>query len=237
MGKISIIDFYEEIDFEFLSDEVFKQFIENFDINEMTRNLFSKIKKCFSIYKNSDKTENDHHHYKSIGPIYKIVVGGAAGVGKTQIVNQPVNKNFKEDGQPTIGVYFKSYSIQADDKNVELHIWDTAGPERFRSLIKAYFKNALGAVLVFDLAYRQSFEELSMWINDLKSLCDRNAYIVLVGNKKDLEDDRQISESEAQDFAKQHNLLYLETSAKTGSNIENTFVRLSERIQRIKRVI
>ena len=114
MGKISIIDFYEEIDFEFLSSGVFKQFIENFDINEMTKNLFSKIKKCFSIYKYLNKTENDHHRYKfnknrsnDTENSYKIIVAGDSGVGKSAIVNQLVHKNFKEDFEPTIGVEFK----------------------------------------------------------------------------------------------------------------------------------
>lgn len=163
---------------------------------------------------------------------YKIVVVGASGVGKTAIVNQLINKNFKEEGQPTIGVEFKSYSLQADDENVKLQIWDTAGQERFRSVSKAYFRNALGAVLVFDLTQRQSFEELNMWINDLNSLCAPNAYIILVGNKKDLEDDRQIAETEAQEFAKRYNLQYLETSAKTGDNVQDTFVRLGQGILR-----
>lgn len=163
---------------------------------------------------------------------YKIVVVGASGVGKTAIVNQLVNKNFKEEGQPTIGVEFKSYSLQADSENVKLQIWDTAGQERFRSVSKAYFRNALGAVLVFDLTQRSSFDELNMWINDLNSLCAPNAYIILVGNKTDLADDRQISETEAQEFAKRYNIIYIETSAKTGANVEDTFVRLGQGILR-----
>ena len=163
---------------------------------------------------------------------YKIVVVGASGVGKTAIVNWLVNKNFKEEGQPTIGVEFKSYSLQADDENVKLQIWDTAGQERFRSVSKAYFRNALGAVLVFDLTQRQSFDELNMWINDLNSLCSPNAYIILVGNKSDLEENRQIVETEAQEFAKRYNLVYLETSAKTGANVQETFVRLGQGILR-----
>lgn len=163
---------------------------------------------------------------------FKIVVVGASGVGKTAIVNQLVNKSFKEEGQPTIGVEFKSYSLQADDENVKLQIWDTAGQERFRSVSKAYFRNALGAVLVFDLTQRTSFEELNMWINDLNTLCAPNAYIILVGNKKDLVDDRQIVESEAQEFAKRYNLIYLETSAKDGTNVSEAFVRLGTGILR-----
>ena len=161
---------------------------------------------------------------------YKIVVVGASGVGKTAIVSQLVNKVFKEEGQPTIGVEFKSYNLQTDKENIKLQMLDTAWRKVFRPIFKAYFRNALGAVLVFDLTQRQSFDELNMWINDLNSLCSPNAYIVLVGNKNDLADDRQIAETEAQEFAKRYNIIYLETSAKTGENVEETFARLGQGI-------
>jgi small GTP-binding protein len=158
---------------------------------------------------------------------YKIVVVGASGVGKTAIVNQLVNKTFKEEGQPTIGVEFKSFAIQAEGENVKLQIWDTAGQERFRSVSKAYFRNAVGAVLVFDLTQKPSFDELNTWINDLNALCAPNAYIILVGNKSDLADERAVSAGETQETAKRYNLEYLETSAKDGSNIAEAFTRLA----------
>jgi small GTP-binding protein len=163
---------------------------------------------------------------------FKIVVVGASGVGKTAIVNQLVNKSFKAEGQPTIGVEFKSYSLTADDENVKLQIWDTAGQERFRSVSKAYFRNALGAVLVFDLTQKASFDELNMWINDLNTLCAPNACIILVGNKTDLPDDRTVSQNEASETAKRYNLEYLETSAKNGDNVTEAFVRLGQGILR-----
>ena len=163
---------------------------------------------------------------------FKIVVVGASGVGKTAIVNQLVNKNFKEEGQPTIGVEFKSFSLEAGDEHVRLQIWDTAGQERFRSVSKAYFRNAVGAVLVFDITEKQSFDELNMWINDLNTLCAPNAYIILVGNKTDRAEERAVSESEAQETAKRYNLEYLETSAKSGENVQEAFVRLGQGIVR-----
>jgi small GTP-binding protein len=163
---------------------------------------------------------------------FKIVVVGASGVGKTAIVNQLVNKTFKEEGQPTIGVEFKSYSCQADDETIKLQIWDTAGQERFRSVSKAYFRNALRAVLVFDLTNKTSFDELNIWINDLNTLCAPNAFIILVGNKADLSDERAVSEDEARESAKRYNLEYLETSAKNGANIAETFARLGKGILR-----
>jgi small GTP-binding protein len=163
---------------------------------------------------------------------YKIVIVGASGVGKTAIVNQLVNKTFKEEGQPTIGVEFKSFAIQAEGENVKLQIWDTAGQERFRSVSKAYFRNAVGAVLVFDLTQKPSFDELNTWVNDLNALCAPNAFIILVGNKKDLTDQRAVSEGEGQETAKRYNIEYIETSAKDGSNIAEAFTRLAAGIVR-----
>lgn len=166
---------------------------------------------------------------------FKVVVVGASGVGKTAIVQHLLTGNFREDCQPTIGVEFKSYTIQSESESVKLQIWDTAGQERFRSVSKAYFRNALGAILMFDLTNRQSFDDLGMWINDLNTLCAPNAYIILIGNKLDLRDDRQIVESEAQAFAQRYNLIYLETSAKNGDNVSDAFARLgTEILRRVK---
>jgi small GTP-binding protein len=163
---------------------------------------------------------------------FKIVVAGASGVGKTAIVNQLVNHTFEVESQPTIGVEFTSLSLQTDSESVKLQIWDTAGQERFRSVSKAYFRNALGAVLVFDLANKASFEELNAWINDLNSLCAPNAYVILVGNKADLAGQRVVTEVEGRETAKRYGLEYLETSAKSGDNIADAFVRLGAGILR-----
>jgi small GTP-binding protein len=163
---------------------------------------------------------------------FKIVVVGASGVGKTAIVNQLVNHTFKDAGQPTIGVEFKAFNVQADNESVKLQIWDTAGQERFRSVSKAYFRGAVGAVLVFDVTQKPSFDELNNWIQDLNTLCATNALIILVGNKTDLADERTVSETEAQETANRYNLEYIETSAKNGENIAETFVRLGVGILR-----
>jgi small GTP-binding protein len=164
--------------------------------------------------------------------LFKIVVVGASGVGKTAIVTQLVTQKFKSCSPPTIGVEFTSYALLSEEESIKLQIWDTAGQERFRSVSKAYFRNAYGAVLVFDLTNKQSFDELNMWINDLNTLCIPNAYIILVGNKADLVDDRTVSEGEAQEMGKRYNLEYLETSAKTGEHVPEAFIRLGNGIIR-----
>jgi small GTP-binding protein len=163
---------------------------------------------------------------------FRVVVVGTSGVGKTAIVERLVMGDFKEESQPTIGVDFKSYTLQVDGESVKLQIWDTAGQDRFRSVAKTYFRNAVGAILMFDLTNRQSFDELNIWINDLNTLAAPNAHIILIGNKLDLEEDRQIVESEAQGFAQRYNLVYFETSAKKGDNVAEAFVRLGTEILR-----
>jgi small GTP-binding protein len=166
---------------------------------------------------------------------FKIVVVGASGVGKTGIVHQLIHDSFSEEDRPTIGVEFKAYALSADNENVKLQIWDTAGQERFGSVSKAYFRNASGAILVFDQTNKSSIEEQNQWINDLNALCEHNACVVLVGNKLDLMDDRTITETEALEFAHRYNLDYVETSAKTGGNVTEAFVRLSQGILRSRR--
>jgi small GTP-binding protein len=126
-----------------------------------------------------------------------------------------------------VGVEFKPYIIPVDDQNVKLQIWDTAGQERFKSVSKAYFRNAVGAVLVFDISNDASFDDLGVWLRDLEQLANPNAYILLVGNKQDLGDQRQVGAQQAKDFADKHRLEYLETSALSGENVTEAFTRLA----------
>ena len=153
---------------------------------------------------------------------YKIVVVGSSGVGKTAMVQRLIDQTFLEETQSTVGVEFKSYNITLDNETIRLNIWDTAGQERFRSVSKAYFRNAVGAILVYSINDNDSFNDLEAWINDLHQLAAQNAAILLVGNKSDL-DDRRVTESEAQSFADRHGIEYLEASAKTGENIALLF--------------
>ena len=163
----------------------------------------------------------------TINHTFKIVVVGSSGVGKSAIVQRLVDGTFREEGQSTVGVEFKPFVIPVNDQNVKLQIWDTAGQERFKSVSKAYFRNAVGAVLVYDISNDATFEDLTNWLHDLQQLCNPNAYILLVGNKADLEEQRQVGIDQAKVFAEQHHLEYLETSALSGANITEAFTKLA----------
>jgi small GTP-binding protein len=163
----------------------------------------------------------------SINNTFKIVVLGSSAVGKSAIVRRLVDGTFSEESQSTVGVEFKPFVIPVDGQNVKLQIWDTAGQERFKSVSRAYFRNAVGAVLVYDITSDSSFDDLGEWLNDLQQLCNPNAYILLVGNKADLEDQRRVGTEQARDFADKHKLDYLETSALSGANVTDAFTRLA----------
>ena len=163
-------------------------------------------------------------------PSYKIVVVGASAVGKSSIVQRLVQGTFSEDGSTTCGADFYTYQCPIDSDYVKLQIWDTAGQERFRSISKSYFRNAVGAILVYDITSMSSFEQLTDWLNDLQSLCVPNTYILLVGNKADLESQRQVGAQQVKEFAERHKLETIETSAMNGKNVKEAFTRLSMEI-------
>jgi small GTP-binding protein len=158
---------------------------------------------------------------------FKVVVVGSSGVGKSAMIQRLIDDVFSDDGQTTVGVEFKSYVVPVEDRNVKLQIWDTAGQERFKSVAKAYLRDAVGALLVYDVTSQISFDDLGNWLSDLRQLCHPSACILLIGNKSDLEADRQVGSETVQKFAELNKLEYLETSAKTGFNVTETFTRLA----------
>lgn len=163
---------------------------------------------------------------------FKFIVIGSSGVGKTAILTRLVDHVFTGESQSTIGVEFIATSIKVDNVTVRLQIWDTAGQERFRAIAKAYFRSAIGVILVYDITDRKSFDDLSGWLNDVHSQCDPNAVVTLVGNKSDLEEKRKVSESEARAFAEMHQLQYMETSALAGDNVELAFQTAASNVLR-----
>lgn len=163
---------------------------------------------------------------------FKFIVIGSSGVGKTAILKRLIDDVFTTESQSTIGVEFLATTLEIEGQAVKLQIWDTAGQERFRSIAKAYFRSAIGVILVFDLTERKSFDDLNQWLSDIHALCDPNAVVTLIGNKLDLSSQRTITASEAENFASLHQLVYFETSALGGDNIQEAFQRTAAAILR-----
>ena len=153
----------------------------------------------------------------------KLVLLGDSGVGKTSIATQYISGKAPQSVKPTIGAAFVTKSIVVDGQPVELLIWDTAGQEVYRGLAPMYYRSALIAIVVYDITRQQSYESVSYWINELKANADSRTIIVVCANKTDLEDQRAVDESTAQQLAESHGALYAATSATTGSGIERMF--------------
>jgi len=160
---------------------------------------------------------------------YKLVVVGNESVGKTSIITRYLSDSFGETYKVTIGIDFVSKNVYLADRVIRLQIWDTAGQERFRALIPSYIRNCSVALLVFDIACRQTFDAIDGWAEEVKRMRGERAALVLVGNKLDLADKRQVSTEEAQAKAERLGFnCYFETSAKTGEGVKNLFHRVAE---------
>ncbi|KAH0787288.1 small GTP-binding protein [Histomonas meleagridis] len=150
----------------------------------------------------------------------KVVVVGDSGVGKTCLLIRFVRDIFDEESQPTLGVEFMTKIVQTDHHRIQLQLWDTAGQELFRSVTRGYYRGSAGALLVFDLTNRDSFENIGRWLQDIKDVARSDVVTLLLGNKSDLAADRKVSKVEAESFASLHHMQYFETSAKTGDQIQ-----------------
>ncbi|KAJ6252757.1 ras-related protein rab-2a [Anaeramoeba flamelloides] len=156
--------------------------------------------------------------------LYKFIIIGDSGVGKSCILLQFTDHRFQEVYDFTIGVEFGSRMIKIKDQQIRLQIWDTAGQETFRSITRSYYRGAAGALLVYDVSKRETFDHARNWLEDALKHSTTNLQVMLIGNKSDLEKNRKVSKKEGEEFAKEHNLLFLETSAKTAQNIEEAFL-------------
>ena len=165
-------------------------------------------------------------------PKYKLIFLGDQGVGKSCILNRFMSDSFKEDYQATIGLDFQSKNVQIDNQDIHLLLYDTAGQEKFRSLIPMYTRDANTILLVYDLCSKESFLHLSDWLKDLTNINMNEVIFALVGNKIDLNDKREVSPEEGQKFSEEHDFIFQEVSAKTGDGFSDLFYKnLFEKIR------
>ena len=164
--------------------------------------------------------------------LLKYIIIGDAAVGKSNLLLRFTQDDFKAEYQLTIGVEFGAKNLDLSNKIFRLQIWDTAGQENYRSITRAYYKNSVCALLVYDISNRETFEHISNWVEDCKAQSPKTVFMVLVGNKSDLKDNRQVTFEEGQKIAKDNNMMFFETSAKTGENVEKIFVDSAKEIQK-----
>eukprot|EP00915_Cephaloidophora_sp_WS-2016_P008693 GHVH01012119.1.p1 GENE.GHVH01012119.1~~GHVH01012119.1.p1 ORF type:complete len:198 (-),score=23.24 GHVH01012119.1:64-657(-) len=164
---------------------------------------------------------------------YKLVFLGEQAVGKTSIITRFMYETFDSCYQATIGIDFLSKTLYMEDRTVRLQLWDTAGQERFRSLIPSYIRDSSAAVIVYDVTNRESFENTKQWIDDVRAERGDDVVLALVGNKIDL-DNREVSSEEGEARAKEHGLLFVETSAKAGHNIKSVFRQIATNLPGMK---
>ncbi|KAK1264565.1 Ras-related protein Rab11C [Acorus gramineus] len=165
--------------------------------------------------------------------LFKIVLIGDSGVGKSNILSRFTRNEFCLDSKSTIGVEFATRTLQVDGKTVKAQIWDTAGQERYRAITSAYYRGAVGALLVYDITKRQTFDNILRWLHELRDHADSNIVIMMVGNKSDLQHLRMVSEDDAQALAEKEGLSFLETSALEAINIEKAFQTILTEIYHI----
>ncbi|KAG0657313.1 Ras- protein Rab6 [Rhodotorula mucilaginosa] len=160
--------------------------------------------------------------------VFKLVFLGEQSVGKTSLITRFMYDTFDNTYQATIGIDFLSKTMYLEDRTVRLQLWDTAGQERFRSLIPSYIRDSSVAVVVYDVTNRASFMNTSKWVDDVRSERGNDVIIVLVGNKTDLNDKRQVTTEEAEQKAKELNVMFIETSAKAGHNVKTLFRKIAQ---------
>lgn len=170
---------------------------------------------------------------QKIDYVFKVVLIGDSAVGKSQLLARFARNEFSLDSKATIGVEFQTRTLLIDHKTVKAQIWDTAGQERYRAVTSAYYRGAVGAMLVYDMTKRQSFDHVARWLEELRGHADKNIVIMLVGNKSDLGTLCAIPTEDAKEFAERENLFFMETSALEATNVESAFLTILTEIYRV----
>ncbi|GMY05002.1 ras-related protein RABA2a [Fagus crenata] len=165
--------------------------------------------------------------------LFKVVLIGDSGVGKSNLLSRFTRNEFCLESKSTIGVEFATRTLQVEGRTVKAQIWDTAGQERYRAITSAYYRGALGALLVYDVTKPTTFENVSRWLKELRDHADSNIVIMLIGNKTDLKHLRAVATEDAQGYAEKEGLSFIETSALEATNVEKAFQTILAEIYRI----
>jgi len=165
--------------------------------------------------------------------LFKVVLIGDSGVGKSNLLSRFTRNEFNLESKSTIGVEFATKSIQVDSKTVKAQIWDTAGQERYRAITSAYYRGAVGALLVYDISKHVTFENVERWLKELRDHAEQNIVIMLVGNKSDLRHKRAVTTEDAMAFAEANNLAFIETSALDATGVDEAFRQILTEIYRL----
>ena len=160
---------------------------------------------------------------------FKVIVIGDSGVGKSCLTNKATKNVFEIDYNATVGFEFFTFNVKINDKVVKLQIWDTCGQELYRSLITNFYRNSSLAIMVYAINSKESFENIEMWLRELRTHSNPDAKVFLIGNKIDLENDRQVTKEQGELFCKENKINgFMEASAKTGINSQNIFIKAAE---------
>ena len=162
--------------------------------------------------------------------LYKLLMIGDSGVGKSSLLLRFASDQFEDSYMTTVGLDFKIRTVEVDGKVVKLQMWDTAGQEGFRTITSSYYRGAQGIVVVYGLDDKKSFENVKQWVEEIDRYAGEGVVKLLVGNKCDVEA-RQVTREEAEKFAEELKMRYMETSAKTGENVEETFMLTAREIK------
>ncbi|KAF9359226.1 hypothetical protein BGX26_012833 [Mortierella sp. AD094] len=166
--------------------------------------------------------------------LFKIVLIGDSGVGKSNLLSRFTRGDFNLESKSTIGVDFGARTVQVEDgKMIKAQIWDTAGQERYRAITSAYYRGAVGALLLYDITQHGTYESVSRWLSEVREHADSNIIVMLVGNKSDLRHLRSIHTEEAKSFAEENGLMFIETSALDATNVDMAFTRLLTEIYKV----
>ena len=174
----------------------------------------------------------EEENEKKYDYIFKLILIGSSGVGKSSILQRYIQKIFNAEYTCTIGVDFFMKTINIRDKSIKLQLWDTAGTEKFKSITTGYYRGANAAFVVFDLTSKSSFDSVSDWIENYYKYSnpDSEKYVILIGNKSDLKENREVTQEQIDNFTLNNKIKYFETSAKNGENIEECFYFIAEKL-------